>query len=393
MTSPIHTMPRRRAFSAISASLIGLGSLSSLGLVGCNRIPSTIKIGVAMPMTGIVAALGQDMINGAQLAIEQINAAGFKVAGQSVTLEAIVIDDKSSPDEGKKAAAQFIEQGVVAALAGINSGVVIAAAPLYAEKGIPHLSAAVLSDFTNMGHATALRLVANDIPQSRALASFPVQELQGSKYAVVDDGTPYGKGIADRVTKLLEGKRAVQLRQSLDNKATSFPELAAKLKADGIDVFITTLSPPQVVGLVEDLKKIDYNKNITLVGGNGVKTPSVLNIASELAAVYCATPILEVNEFTGGAQFLAAYVARFKQPVGYAAHYNYDAVHAIAAAIRKAESADPRKVLEVLRKSDNYGPVTGSIRWDEKGDPRFPTIGIYTVRNGKWENIVRSDSW
>ena len=76
--------------------------------------------------------------------------------------------------------------------------------------------------------------------------------------------------------------------------------------------------------------------------------------------------MLEASELAGGRKFLDAYQAAFKIRPTYGGDYAYDATYILAAANRRAISADPTKVSEVLRKMDGFAPVTGSMKWDAR---------------------------
>lgn len=387
--TPLH-LSRRSAIGALSA--VPVAALLS----GCQfftGVPDVIKIGVAQPLTGGLGPLGTDLLNGVKLAVDQLNQEGFKVAGKKVTLEVVAVDDKANPEEGKKVAQQLVDAGVVAVIGHLNSGVSIPTAPIYAEKGIAQLAISTNPKFTELGLPTTLRLVANDNMQARAVGSYAASNIKGTKFAVVDDGTPYGKGLADSAAKQLDGKKTIALRQSFDDKTKDFAALADKLKADGIEVVLSTLNDFQVIALIEALKKIDYNKAITLMGTDTLKTTEMLKYAAEVAQMVCTSPVLEPSEFAGGALYLSAYQAAFKIAPAYGGHYAYDATYAITAAIRRAESANPRKVSETLRSLDAFAPVTGSLKWDATGEPRYATISVYGVASGKWTSIVRSDKW
>jgi branched-chain amino acid transport system substrate-binding protein len=379
--------------SAISAAVISITAAATLGLTGCNRVPDTIKIGVAQPMSGGLAALGKDMANGVQLAVDELNKQGFKVDGKTVTLEMVAMDDKADAAEGAKVAQALVDAGVVAVVGHLNSGVSIAAAPIYAGKNIAQLAISSNPKFTELGHTTALRLVANDELQARAVGSFAASQIDGTKFAVIDDGTPYGKGLADAAAGQLKGKKTITLRQSFDDKTKDFAALADKLKADGVQVVVSTLNDFQIVALIENLTKIDYNKQITILGTDTLKTSEMVKYTGNVGAFYATSIVLEANEFPGGAAFLAAYQAAFKIPPAYGGHYTYDATHVLAATIKKIGSADPAKITEALRKSDGFAPVTGSLKWNDKGEQRYGVVSVYQVRGGKWESIMRSDNW
>lgn len=376
--------------NAIGTALIALGSIS---LVGCNRTPDTIKIGVAQPLSGGLGALGKDLTNGVQLAINELNKEGFKLNGKLVTLEMVAMDDKANADEGVKVAQRLVDAGVVAVVGHLNSGVSIAAAPIYAAKGIAQLAISSNPKFTGLGHATALRLVANDELQARAVGSFAGSQIQGTKFAVIDDGTPYGKGLADAAADKLKATKNIALRQSFDDKTTDFTALAAKMKADGIEVVVSTLNDFQIVALIDNLTKVDYNKQITILGTDTLKTTDMIKQTGNVGAFYATSIVLEASEFAGGKAFLDAYQATFKIPPAYGGHYTYDATHVLAAAIRRAKSADPTKISETLRKMDGFAPVTGSMKWTDKGEQRYGVVSVYKVTGGRWESIMRSDSW
>ena len=93
----MHTPTRRQAVK--SALAFGVVGATTGFLSGCNNLPSSIKIGVAQPMSGGLAALGQDMRNGVKLAVAELNKEGFKIKGQPVTLEVMAVDDPSVAHE------------------------------------------------------------------------------------------------------------------------------------------------------------------------------------------------------------------------------------------------------------------------------------------------------
>lgn len=383
------TLPRRGALG-----LLAVGALASATLLsGCDSTPSVIKIGVAQPLTGNLAALGKDLLNGVQLAVEELNKEGVKINGKTVTFEVVAVDDRANAETGKEVAKQLVDAGVVAVIGHLNSGVSIAAAPIYAEKHIPQMAISTNPKFTALGLDTTFRLVANDTLQAKAIGSFSASQFKATKYAMLDDGTPYGKDLAAGATvQLKNAKKEIVLQQSFDDKTTKFDELAAKLKAANVEVIVSTLNDFQIVALIEALKKINYT-DIYLLGGDTIKTTLMLKGSGVLKGLYATSPILEAREFTAGAAFLDKYRAKYKIEPAYAGHYTYDAMHVLAGAMRRAESAKPEKIVETLRKIDGYAPATGSMKWDNLGEQRYGVIGVYSARGATWESQVRSDSW
>ncbi|MBK6294924.1 MAG: branched-chain amino acid ABC transporter substrate-binding protein [Rhodoferax sp.] len=382
-------LPRRSALGLLTLGAIASASL----LTACDSTPSTIKIGVAQPLTGNLAALGQDLLNGVNLAVEELNKEGVRINGKAVTFEVVAVDDRANADTGKEVAKQLVDAGVVAVIGHLNSGVSIAAAPIYAEKNIAQMAISTNPKFTALGHPTTFRLVANDTLQAKAIGSFSASQFKSTKYALLDDGTPYGKDLAaGAAVQLKNAKKDIVLQQSFDDKTTKFDELAAKLKAGSVEVIVSTLNDFQIIALIDALKKISYT-DVYMLGGDTIKTTLMLKGAGVLKGLYATSPILEAREFTAGAAFLDKYRAKYKIEPAYAGHYTYDAMHVLAGAMRRAESANPKKIVETLRKIDGYAPATGSMKWDDLGEQRYGVIGVYSARGSTWESQVRSDSW
>jgi branched-chain amino acid transport system substrate-binding protein len=385
-----HTSLSRRRLT------LGAAAAVALPIAGCDQlgigIPSVIKVGVAQPLSGGLKDLGQDMLNGVKLAVDELNGATFKIKGKPVTFEIVSGDDKANAEEGEKVARTLVDAGIVAVVGHLNSGVSIKTAPIYAEKSIAQLAISTNPKFTELGFPTTLRLVANDNLQAKAVGSYAASSIQGTKFAVIDDGTPYGKGLADAAAVQLKGK-TIAHRQSFDDKTKDFAALAEKLKADGIEVVLSTLSDFQIIALIDFLKKNGHNTKITIMGTDTLKTGEMVKHSADVAGMYCTSPVLEATELPGGRAFLEAYEKAFKKPPTYGGHYSYDAMQVIAQAVRRAASGNPAKVLEALRRIDPTAPVTNSMKWDAKGEQRYGVVSVYAVRGGRWESLIRSDTW
>ncbi len=377
---------------ACVATLAGLGSVTLLG--GCDRTPDVIKIGVAQPLSNGLAPLGQDMVNGAQMAVDEINkAGGVNVRGKHVSLALVSADDKGTNEAGDAAAHKLVDEDVEVAIADLNSGVSIHAAPIYAAAKIPQLAISTKPEFTKLGLPTTLRLVASDDLQSKALGSYAAQLPGIEHYAVVDDNTPYGKGLADQAAKVIGdlGKH-VEVRKSLDDKTTDFGPLIADFTAAKTDLLVTTLSDFQVDALMTQLAKAGLT-NMTIVGGDTIKTDKLLQKAVPIKAVYATSSIVEPKEFPGGKVFLEKFRQLYKGDPVYGAHYAYDAVYLVADAMSRNGSVDKAALLKTLKEFDGNCPMTNSMRFGADGEQRYGAVAVYQLHGGAWEPLMRSDRW
>ena len=385
----IQPLNRRRFSAGLALAPWAAGGL----LTGCGNIPDSIKIGVAQPLSGPLSALGKDLLNGVQLAVNELNKANFSIEGKRVTLEVMSVDDKADAATGKAVAQQLVDAGVVAVVGHLNSGVSIETAPIYAAAGIAQIAISTNPKFTQLGHETTFRMVANDNMQARAIGSFASSQFGDVRFAALDDGTPYGKGLTDGAVEQLKAeKREVVLRQSFDDKTVAFDELAAKIKSEKVGVIVSTLNDFQAVALIAALAKIDYT-NVRLLGGDTVKTTDMVKAAGQIQGIFATSPVLEAKEFVAGRPFLERYLEAFKVPPAYGGHYSYDSTYVLTAAMQAAKSVKPKDMTAALRRTNGYAPVTGTMKWDEKGEQRYAAVGVYELRRGSWELRMRSDRW
>jgi len=380
---------RRRFSTGLALAPLAAGGLLS----GCNSVPDRIKIGVAQPLTGPIHELGKDLLNGVQLAVTELNAGNYTVGGKRVTLEIVSVDDKSDAATGKAVAQQLVEAGVVAVIGHLNSGVSIAAAPIYAAQGIAQIAISTNPKFTELGLDTTFRMVANDHMQAKAMGSFAASQFGEVPYAAVDDGTPYGKGLIEGAVRELKAKkREIALQQSFDDKTVAFDELAARVKAANVGVILSTLNDFQAVALIEALRKLNHT-DVRMLGGDTLKTTGMAKARGLIRGVHATSPVLEAKEFMAGRAFLSRYTDAFKIAPAYGGHYTYDSMHVLADAIQQAKSAQPRDVTAVLRRISGSAPVTGSMRWDDKGEQRYAAVGVYDLGRDGWNLRIRSDIW
>lgn len=394
-SSSIASRPSSRRRLVAGAALTLVAAVAAGGLAGCHRTPAVLKIGVAQPLSGNLQALGQDLLNGARMAVDEINeAGGVSIDGTPVRFEIVSADDQANAGRGAAVAQQLVDAGVIAAIADLNSGVSIAAAPVYAKAGVPQLAISTKPEYTRLGLPTTLRLVANDDLQSRALGTYAARLPGASHFAVVDDGTPYGKGLADSAAKVIEtAGKPVDVRQTLDDKTTDFTALVGLMKQKQVDVFVTTLSDFQVSALIEQAAKAGLT-NLTVMGGDTIKTDKLINGGPlPIRDVYATSSIVEAREFEGGKAFLEAFHKRFGGSPVYGAHYAYDAVYLVADALARNNDVDKDRLLKTLKSVDGNCPMTKTMRFGADGEQRYGAVAVYHAYKGQWEPIMRSDQW
>ena len=218
------------------------------------RLPATITIGVAQPLSGPSAARGQDIVNGAKLAAADLNAAGFKVAGKVVQIEIVAVDDKADKEEAKKVAQGLVDQKVTAVIGHLSSDVTESRSTDLPERRRAEFFASSATELTRLGQGNAFRLVANDELQSRAIASYAGETLHAGKIALVYEDTAYGAPLAKGMTDaLVKQNKKVEHSEAIDNKTTNFAPFLAKLKTARPEVVVAMLRDHQLLPLFDQI--------------------------------------------------------------------------------------------------------------------------------------------
>ncbi len=351
-----------------------------------------VRIGHVGPVSGAIAHLGKDNENGARMAVEELNAKGVKIGGQTVKFELVAEDDAADPKQGTAAAQKLVDSKVNGVVGHLNSGTSIPASKIYSDAGIPQISpSATNPKFTRNGFKTTFRVVADDVHLGGTLGRYAVNTLKAKSIAVIDDRTAYGQGVADEFKKAATaaGGKIVGHEFTTD-KASDFMAILTSLKAKNPDVVF--FGGMDAVGgpMMRQMKSLGINAKF--MGGDGICTTELVKLAGDAMAdgqVVCAEAGgVDGNLKKGMDDFGARYKKRFNDDVKLYAPYVYDAVNVMVDAMVRAKSADPAKYLPELAKTDGYKGITGTIAFDAKGDIKNGALTLYTYKGGKRDQIA-----
>jgi branched-chain amino acid transport system substrate-binding protein len=382
------TVGKRLLLAALLAITAGCGQDAQTTATTTKKSaaePLIVNIGVAGPLTGPQSAFGVDLRNGAQLAVDDLNASEPRFGGRPARFELATADDEGDAEKAVGAARTLVDAKVAAVVGHVNSGTTIAAAPVYAAAGIPQISPASNPRYTQLGHKTAFRIAANDDQQGVILAKFAL-ETGAKSFVVIDNATPYGKGLADifEATVRTQGGRILGRLQITDPARDLAPAVAR----------IKTLKPGLVLFGGFDAEAAALLKQLAaqgvktrLLSGDGVQTGNFIQLAGAAAAGVAASATgRPLDQTPDGQAFLGRYRQRFgADPVLQAAHA-YDGVMVIAAAMRRAGSTDPARFSPDLAATQHNGLVA-SVAFDAHGDLREVPITLYAVSDGRWVPI------
>jgi branched-chain amino acid transport system substrate-binding protein len=352
-----------------------------------------IRIGVAGPLTTPSATFGLEMRQAVDLAIDERDATGGVFGGKIV---AAVMDDAADAERGKGVAKSLCDDPHVLAVVGpVNSGVMLASEKVYADCGLPILTPMASNPaITEQGLANVLRLTNRDDHKGPALARWLATKMGKKAAVVVDDGTPYGKGIADQFSSGFAAVGgAVVKRWTAQIGQTDFTAEVVELPKDFDVLFFGGIK--EGAYLLKDMRKAGLNQVFACgdgcwsVGGF-IKPAEGAATAGEGVRVLSAAPAL--GKVPGSAEFAERYKARFGPINNYAAS-SYDSARVVmnaieAAATKKGGMPDRADVLAALKDIKFQGVAYAAPEaFDAKGDNTAAVIFVNDVDGDRFREI------
>lgn len=354
----------------------GNGGTSSGG-GGCDN---GVKLGFFGALTGDNAALGINIRNGVQLALNQYAATNPKC---KVTLAPF--DSQGSESAAPGLAQQAINDKQVVAIVGpAFSGESKAADPLFNEAGLPIVTPSATNPaLADNGWTIFHRAVGNDNSQGPAAAAYIKNNLKATKVAVVDDKTEYGKGIADIVRQQLGS--AVAFNDSVPQQTNDYSSTVTGAKNAGVTVLFYGGYYADGGKLLKQMR--DNGLNATFVSDDGALDQNLIKGAGKAAAegAFLTCPCAPTATVQNGAKFIADYKAAFNTDPGTYSTEGYDSANVILQAI-KAGKYDRKSINDFLKTVDYQG-ITKQIKFDSKGEVTEKTVYVYQVKNGQLTGI------
>jgi ABC-type branched-subunit amino acid transport system substrate-binding protein len=346
----------------------GDGEASGGGGAACD-----LTLAFFGPQTGPAAGLGEPIINGAQLAIDEYNAdAECEVAYEQ-------IDSQGSPDQAPSLATEAAgNEAIIGVVGPAFSGESAAAGPIFAEAGLPTVSPSATNPaLAENGWDTFHRALGNDATQGPAAAKY-IQDVVGAKAVfVMDDASEYGAGLAGIVQEEL-GDIVVDT-DTIQVGQTDFSASVTKVRSSDADTVFFGGYYAEAALIVRQLRSSGFDGNFVVA--DGVKDPGYLEGAGNAAeGTFITCPCIPADD-PAVADFAAAYEEEFGGAPGTYAAEAYDAANIFLDGI--AEGIDNREdMLAFVNDYDEAG-VTKQLSFDETGEPSEVSVYAYKVEGGE----------
>jgi branched-chain amino acid transport system substrate-binding protein len=342
-----------------------------------------ILIGLAAPLTGPNAWLGEQTERGVALAVADLNAAGG-VLGQQI--EMVTVDDYCDGEQAVAAANKLVAVGVAFATGNPCSGAAIPASEVHAAAGILTISSAATNPLlTERGLDNVFRVVGRDDQQGTIAGNYLADRWGDKAIAIVHDGEAYGRGLAEETKKRLNarGVREVLLTGITPGNA-DYGGLVAELAAAGADVVYYGGYAPEAGLIIRQAR--NAGDDVQLVVGDGVSSEDFWLVAGPAGAGTLMTMWPDARQNPQATAAVAKFRALNFEPIG-GTLGGYATVQVWAQAVEQAGTFDLEPVAQTLR-GRQFETVLGTIGFDAKGDVTgYDTFAWYVWKDGQYAPV------
>ncbi|EHD1950183.1 ABC transporter substrate-binding protein [Campylobacter coli] len=354
---------------------------SALALANC-LYAKTINLGVVLPLTGPVAAYGQDVFNGIELA-NKLNAKLDN--GDEVKL--IVIDTKGDKLETTSAVNRLIAQDKVIGIIGeATTPNTIQAISIVEDKKIPLIAPVASGDKLLEGKKYASRVCFSDSFQGDKFASYVTKELNlKNAVVIIDQSNVYSLGLAKAFEKSLKengGKVIKKLAISSGDK--DFRAVVSQLKSLNPDFVYMPIYHPEAALIARQAKQIGFDK--LLAAGDGVNNQTFIDLGSTAVNGVVFTDSFDSsNPSTARGK---TFINEYKKIKGNAnlpafSAMGADAYYVMLNAMNACQNTLTSECInEKIHQTSNYEGVGGIISIDASGNAIRPVV-IKEIQDGK----------
>ena len=352
----------------------------------------TFVIGGIGPLTGGAAIYGNAAMNGAQIAVDEINAAGGINGAQVKFLKE---DDQHDPEKSVNAYNSLKDQGMQILMGTVTSTPCVAVADKTAADGMFELTPSASSTDV-IYNDNVFQVCFTDPNQGAKSAEYISDKKLASKIGIIFDSSDvYSSGIKDTFVKeaATKGLEIVAEEAFTADSKTDFSTQLQKCQSAGAELVFMPFYYTEASIVLTQANNMGYAPIFFGVDGmDGILGAE--NFDTKLAeGLYMLTPFAADATDAATVSFVSAYQKSYGEtPIQFAADA-YDAIYIIKAAIEEAGVTPDQSVSEIgsALKSTittiKYDGITGSnMTWDASGEVSKAPMAII-IKDGAYTSV------
>jgi branched-chain amino acid transport system substrate-binding protein len=351
--------------------LIGVTNTAKADVAAC---PATIPLGLTTPLTGNLALLGTQARNGAEFAVDEINAAGG-IAGKKIALT--TEDTGASSTDALNAMNRIIESKPLVIMSSMISPHVFAQTESVNKSETPFIVGATNAKVTAQGSKWLFRTHAHDGQLADLIPEYLVKSLKKTKPGILVVADDYGLGASKGIQAALAKLNVTPVATA--SYAPSDKDMSAQLleiKDKGADSLILFGRPSDITLVLKQMG--DLGIKLTTIGNTSIVAQTTLNnlSAAEADGNYAIGGMIpqtstdpKILDWAKGVQ------DKYKVPADNFTVSYYDSVYMLKSIIEKV-GCDKPAIRDALAATKDFKGMLISYQADANGDLTH-TLGIY----------------
>src|SRR5438128_2846542 len=342
---------------------------------------TSVKVGAAVGLTGRYASGGEQIKNGYELAVKDINSSGgatVKALGRKLPLEINILDDASDANQTAQRMETLNNSGILAYFGGFGSDLHAAAAAVAEKNKTPYVGVAfALYSIHQQGY----RYLFSPFPKSPLLtkAIFDLMDTLNPKparVAIFAEKTDWGAEMQNGWKQQAQSHSGfeVVVEEQYAPGSTDFSSMLLKAKSASPDAVLMVPTPPDGIAIVKQMKELDVNPKLvniirasdsgawsTALGKDGDFTVGAPGWGADL-------------KFAGNADMVKAYQAAYNKPPEGVVGAAYAVVQVFADALARADALDRDSLRAALASTNMTSSVIGPVTFNPDGTGNVVTI-------------------
>ena len=358
-----------------------------------------IRIGGSFALTGPIPDPGLDIRRGAELAVDDLNAAGGL---EGFLFELVAEDGACDGTQGTNVGNKFAaDETIVAVTGGTCSGETFGLMPILQEARIPFVSpSATNPDITSEDCDVCNRVALSDALQGAVDAGFVFNDLGLASVAVVHDNSDYGKGLAEIFQNNVTGLGAeVTGFEGVQVGDTDFRAMLARVGAAQPQLLFFGGYSTEAGLIAQQMTETPGLEDTAFMSVDGAYTQQFLEAAGDAADGAYISFVAGADSETMNAEFDAKYLEKYgvsPDDLGPFHSQSYDSVKLIAVALAAVAAVDENgnllidreELIDAVRSVDAFAGLTGAIKCDDIGECGAGGVQIFQVADGAFVQVA-----
>lgn len=331
------------------------------------------RIGAVVPLTGDAATFGNNVKEGADLAVELANSSN-RLPGRTIELRAA--DSRGTAADALSAAQQLTSVWHADAIIGdVTSAGTHAMLRLATDRRVPLISPAASDPALSNASPMFARLWPSDVFEVRVLAEY-VRNSGLDRIVVVYANTDYGVAMSQSFAKAVGS--AVVLAIPVEREFGDYRAVLARVRRQRPDAVFQILYPEDARRFMKQMQ--DLGIVLPILATATFEDPQLLRAPGANRVVF-ASPVPASDSSPERRAFIAAFTRRYNKAPGLLADIGFDAVNLLVLAYAGESSVSGDTAIARIRGLRNFPGASGELSFETTGDVVKP-YRLRTVREG-----------